>query len=220
MYPAKCGHYMMTSSNGSIFRFTWPLRGEFIGHRWIPSQRPVTQRFDVFFHLCLNQRLSKQSWGWWFETPSRSLWRHCNDLLWYFCYAYIFRTNWIKLDDLGIFIKVDSVAKYSLWYHRISIMSSHITNNSAVCNSLLMLTTNITPKLSIIGESICYLPVTIDSPHKGQVIRNVHQCHGVILVDCCWYYYSSYLISSANCNWKFDIETGASMVFKRGRLCN
>ena len=25
-----------------------------------------------------NKRLSKQSWGWWFETPSRPLWRHCN----------------------------------------------------------------------------------------------------------------------------------------------
>ena len=27
----------------------------------------------------VNERLSKQSRGWWFETPSRSLWRHCND---------------------------------------------------------------------------------------------------------------------------------------------
>ena len=26
----------------------------------------------------LNKRLSKQSWGWWFETPSRSIWRQCN----------------------------------------------------------------------------------------------------------------------------------------------
>ena len=25
-----------------------------------------------------NKRLSKQSWGWWFETSLRSLWRHCN----------------------------------------------------------------------------------------------------------------------------------------------
>ena len=32
-----------------------------------------------FFYLCLNQRLSKQSWGWWFETPSRPLWRHINN---------------------------------------------------------------------------------------------------------------------------------------------
>ena len=27
----------------------------------------------------LNKRLSKQSWGWWFETPSRSLSRHCSN---------------------------------------------------------------------------------------------------------------------------------------------
>ena len=42
------------------------------------SQRPATQSFDVFFDLRLNKRFSKQSWGWWFETPSHSLWRHCN----------------------------------------------------------------------------------------------------------------------------------------------
>ena len=36
------------------------------------------QSFDVFFDLCLNKRLSKQLWGWWFETPSGSLWRHYN----------------------------------------------------------------------------------------------------------------------------------------------
>ena len=28
--------------------------------------------------LVLNKRLSKQPWSWWFETPSRSLWCHCN----------------------------------------------------------------------------------------------------------------------------------------------
>ena len=41
---------MMTSSNGNIFRFTG--------------------------HLC--GKLSKQSWGWWFGTLPRPLWRHCN----------------------------------------------------------------------------------------------------------------------------------------------
>ena len=44
-----------------------------------PSQRPVTRSFDVLFDRRLNKRLSKQPWGWWFEMPSRSLWRHCND---------------------------------------------------------------------------------------------------------------------------------------------
>ena len=43
-----------------------------------PSQSPVTRSFDVFFDLRLNISLSEQSRGWWFETSSRSLWRHCN----------------------------------------------------------------------------------------------------------------------------------------------
>ena len=44
-----------------------------------PAQRPVTRSFDVFFDLHLNKRLSKQWWGWWFETPSRPSWRHWNE---------------------------------------------------------------------------------------------------------------------------------------------
>ena len=43
-----------------------------------PTQKPVTRSFDVFFDLRLNKRLSKQWRGWWFGTPSRPLWRHCN----------------------------------------------------------------------------------------------------------------------------------------------
>ena len=50
-----------------------PVRSEF------PAQGPMTQSFDVFFDLRLNKRLSKQSWGWWSETPPRSLWRQCNE---------------------------------------------------------------------------------------------------------------------------------------------
>ena len=43
-----------------------------------PSQRPAKRGFDVFFDLRMNIRLSKQSRRRWFETPSRSYWRHCN----------------------------------------------------------------------------------------------------------------------------------------------
>ena len=43
-----------------------------------PAQRPVTRSFDVFFDLRMNQNLSKQWRRRWFETPSHSLWRHCN----------------------------------------------------------------------------------------------------------------------------------------------
>ena len=49
-----------------------PVPGEF------PTQRPVTQSFDVYFDLRLNKRLCKQSWGWWFETLLCPLWRHRN----------------------------------------------------------------------------------------------------------------------------------------------
>ena len=41
-----------------------PVSGEF------PAPRPVTRSFHVFFDLRL--------WGWWLETPSRSIWRHNN----------------------------------------------------------------------------------------------------------------------------------------------
>ena len=46
-----------------------------------PTQRPVTRSFDVLFDLRPNKRLSKQSWGWWFEMSSRPLWRHRNVLV-------------------------------------------------------------------------------------------------------------------------------------------
>ena len=64
----------MTSSNGDIFHVTGHLCEEFTGPRGeFPAQRPVTWSFDGFFDLGLNKWLSKQSWGWWFEMPSRSL---------------------------------------------------------------------------------------------------------------------------------------------------
>ena len=50
-----------------------PATGDF------PAQRLVTRSFDVFFDLRPNKGLSKQSWGWWFDTPSRPLWHQCND---------------------------------------------------------------------------------------------------------------------------------------------
>ena len=70
----------MTSSNRkfsallAICAGNSPVTGEF------PTQRPVTQSFDVLLDLHLNKRLSKQSCGWWFEMPSHPLWRHRNGL--------------------------------------------------------------------------------------------------------------------------------------------
>ena len=49
-----------------------PVNGAF------PAQTPVTRSFDVSFDMRPNKRLRKQSWVWWFETPSCPLWRHCH----------------------------------------------------------------------------------------------------------------------------------------------
>ena len=75
------GWNMMKSSNGNIFRVTGHLCGEFTGPRWIPHAKPVTRSFGVFFDLLLNKRLSKQWWGWWFETLSRPLCHYRNEVV-------------------------------------------------------------------------------------------------------------------------------------------
>ena len=64
---------MMTSSNGSILRVTHrsPVHSTHKG-QW-------REALNFFFDFRLNKRLSKQWRRRLFETPSRSLWRHCND---------------------------------------------------------------------------------------------------------------------------------------------
>ena len=65
----------MTALNGNIFRAIGPVWGESTGHPW---QRPVMRILDILFDLRLNKRVSKHSGSRWFDTPSRSLLRHCN----------------------------------------------------------------------------------------------------------------------------------------------
>ena len=66
----KCCHVVTTSSIGNIFHVPGPLWGESNSHGGFPPQRPMARRFDAFFGLYLNKRLSKQSRRRWFETPS------------------------------------------------------------------------------------------------------------------------------------------------------
>ena len=80
------------------FLHYWPFVRETTGHWWIPSQRPVTWSFEVFFDLHLNKRFSKQFGLWWFETPSCSLWRHCNEVSSHeWAFGCLFGIIWRKL---------------------------------------------------------------------------------------------------------------------------
>ena len=89
-----------------------PVTGE------LPSQRPVTRSYDVFFALRLNKRLSKQSIRLWFEMPSSPLGRNCNVPSCNFHRAYIvsvfFVSQWIFVTnpDFQIYIKIPVM----LWY--------------------------------------------------------------------------------------------------------
>ena len=72
-YLHPCGRHQMET-----FSCYWPFVREFtLARLEFTLQRPETQSFGVFFDLRLNKPL-KQSRRRWFETPSRSLWRHCN----------------------------------------------------------------------------------------------------------------------------------------------
>ena len=77
LFPCPWWHHQMETFSAllAICAANSPVTGEF------PAQRPVTQSFNDFFDLCPNKRLSKQSWGWWFEKPSRPLWRHRNVMM-------------------------------------------------------------------------------------------------------------------------------------------
>ena len=89
---------MMTSSNGNIVRVTGHLCGEFTGPRWIPH----TKASDAeLWCLLWSKRLSKQSWGWWFETLSHSLRRHRDDM--YFGWSYVeICSRWSNRHQIGI----------------------------------------------------------------------------------------------------------------------
>ena len=96
------------------------------------AQRPVTRLFDVIFDLRPNKRLSKQLWGWWFETPSRPLWRHSNIVFWMKWLSEQSRhdvvgsTNWNTRSDTNNSEENIDIFVYIYWWQRISIAKSEM----------------------------------------------------------------------------------------------
>ena len=138
-------HYMMTSSNGNIFRVTGPLCGEFTGPGEFPTQRPVTRIFDVFLDLRLNKRLSKAPLGWWFKTSSWSLWRHRNDdtcqctahNLLYTDIAYMWSyVNWCNNDQSSFIIEALDVYKMKQLFAQCQISERYDHYNISLISRL------------------------------------------------------------------------------------
>ena len=77
----------------TFFRVTGHLCGEFTGPRWIPRTKASDAELWCFLwsDLRLNERLSKQLWGWWFETLSHPLWCHRNVKTIFLCMCFCCR---------------------------------------------------------------------------------------------------------------------------------
>ena len=156
-----------------------PVNGDF------PAQRPMTRSFDVFFDLRLYQQLNKQWRCRWFETPSRSLWRHCNAC----CrdkreIDHELQKNEAWQNDLHFednFKGILSKEIYILWfkfhsnfYQRarwhysnviIIVMASQVTGVSIVC---LTICSGADQRKYQSSESLAFVRGIHRSPHKGQ----------------------------------------------------
>ena len=111
---------MMTSSDGSIFRVTGPLCGEFPAHRWIP----LTKASDAEI-WCFLWSTSEQTNGWG-ETPSRSLWRHSNGTrmtrsLWYL------QQNYLCMQDARSFRSRNCVVSMPLYSASVTAVKYEIS---------------------------------------------------------------------------------------------
>ena len=115
----RYGAVMMTSSNGNIFRITGTLRGE--------SHKGRCRGTLMFSLICLN-KLSRRRW---FETPSRSSWRHCNAYQYYRFYPYPVGTIHCLLTAPRVVKQLWRISVYKPC--DISLLTPQITNNSSVC---------------------------------------------------------------------------------------
>ena len=115
-----------------------PVSGEF------PVQRPVTRSFDIFFDLRLNERLSKQSWGRWFETLSCPLWRHCN----------------VKICFMSTSPEFHSNIKFQSYFKRFPVQNCDILNNT---------TYEVSCKISIKMQQYIYHNYKIFHPKISQL---------------------------------------------------
>ena len=152
---------MMTSSNGNILRVTGHLCGEFTGPRWIPAQRPVTRRFDIFFDLRLNKRLSKQSRGWWFETLPSPLWLHSNAFIMHHSSSpYLPNHNPIPLINVKLMFCGKNVnQECGKRFHATTFSTCQGNHNDAI-------KLNHFPRYWLFVRGIHRWPV--DSPHEGK----------------------------------------------------
>ena len=168
-----------------------PVHGEF------PAQRPVARSFDVFFELRLNKQLSKQSWGWWFETLSRPLWRHCNVQ----CKTTRRYENLFSINASKDFSKYSWLVLQNTYDHHFVTLSHSLSNRchyndvimSAIADQIASLTIVYSTVYSGAKQrkhqsstSLAFVrgihKWPVNSPHKGPVTRKMFPFDDVIMI--------------------------------------
>ena len=100
--------WMMTSSNENIFRVTGPSCGEFTGPGEFPTQRPVTQIFDVSF-ICV-----------WINGSINN--REVGDLRRYRAHSDVIVIPWMMLLVLLGYVYHGYITLMSLEHHGIKVL--------------------------------------------------------------------------------------------------
>ena len=153
--------------------FSGPYEGNPPVTGGFPLSRPVTRSFDIFIDLRLNKRLSKQSRRRWFETPSRSLWHHCNGLR-YFCSG--LNGHW--------------AFPLQLCHNELAGVSNH-QRHDYLFNRLITRRAKKTSKLRVTGLYVGNTPVTCEFPaQRASNAENVStwwRHHAP--ANHCWGYY-------------------------------
>ena len=143
-------------------------------HQCILLTKASDAELWCFLWSALNKRLCKQSWGWWFQTPSRSLWRHRNVSTHFQSlshsrpkrlYYYMYRMEEIYGGML--------LSEISLRWRQMGAIASQITRNSTICSKVFLANNKENIKTLYFGSLLRETRRVANPSNKAPVMRKI-----------------------------------------------
>ena len=134
----------------------WPFVRESTGHRWFPSQRPVTQSFGVFFDLCSNNRDAGdvRRYHAHYDVNKMSLRMICQQ-----SWRWKLPTWWFLEEDIQVIIIRTSLACSNFWRRWLYSLYNEMPQANPVvfvkCRQWLPAATRYLIKLCITRKFVC-----------------------------------------------------------------
>ena len=161
----------------------------------------MTRSFDVYFDLRPNKRLSKHSWGWWFETLSSPLWRHRNATEKEYCHErHASETCFCCWHTIVLLIVTSPV-----WKIPVALLHHHY-NDDIIMSAMASQITSLTIVYSIVysgadqrkhqsSASLAFVRGIhrwlVNSPHKGPVTLKLFLFNDVVMQSFIGHYGSN-----------------------------